>query len=100
MITPKVEIEPIYDIMMNDDGQIVLVMSAREEAPEEPIILISDSADKGILKRNPELNVSLTEMHPEAAESLRKAEMVAIIEVAEEEIKHAYEASVTISNAA
>ena len=90
-----------YDFIINEEDETMLLLYAREGAPENPSISVDIENKKAVLIRNDNDTISLDDVPDEVLDSLQDADKLLICELSIEnepeqtKIVHAYEAEVT-----
>ena len=92
--TITVEIEPAYDFLADDAGGLMLVLNARQDKPESASLVLAADGHEAVLMRGNNLAVRLTRMHPDTPARLRAASEVSVVEMAGNDIAHAYRVKV------
>ena len=87
----EVVIEPIneYDILLNEDDEVLIAIRARLGGVSKPQILY-DGADKILLYRNSEQTIYLADVPEAVREILQKVSKLLMIEVHDEAIVREY----------
>ena len=87
----EVIIEPPqeYDILLNEDGDILIAIRARLEEVSKPQMLYAGQ-DKILLYRNPTQTIFLAEIPNEVRETLKKVSKLLLVEVHDESIVREY----------
>ena len=87
----EVIIEPIneYDILLNEDDEVLIAIRARLGGVSKPQILY-DGADKILLYRNSEQTIYLADVPEAVREILQKVSKLLMIEVHDEAIVREY----------
>lgn len=90
-----------YDFLINDEDEAMLLLYARDGAPENPSIEINPEDGTAVLTRNPEDSVSLEDIPDEVLDSLQEADKLLVCELSldddekDTQIVYAYEAEIT-----
>lgn len=87
----EVIIEPVneYDILLNEDDEVLIAIRARLGGVSKPQILY-DGADKILLYRNTEQTIYLADIPQAVREVLQKVSKLLMIEVHDEAIVREY----------
>lgn len=91
----------IYDFLINDEDEVMLLLYARESSPENSIFEIDMEGKSAILIRNSEDSVSLSEIPAEIIDALQDADKLLVCELSltdnekDTQIVYAYEAEIT-----
>ena len=87
----EVIIEPVneYDILLNEDDEVLIAIRARLGGVNKPQILY-DGADKILLYRNTEQTIYLADVPEAVREVLQKVSKLLMIEVHDEAIVREY----------
>ncbi len=89
-----------YDFLINDEDEAMLLLYARDGAPENPSIEINPEDGTAVLTRNPEDSVSLEDIPDEVLDSLQEADKLLVCELSldddekDTQIVYAYEAEI------
>ena len=89
-----------YDFLINDEDEAMLLLYARDGAPENPSIEINPEDGTAVLTRNPEDSVSLEDIPDEVIDSLQEADKLLVCELSldddekDTQIVYAYEAEI------
>ena len=89
-----------YDFLINDEDEAMLLLYARDGAPENPSIEINPEDGTAVLTRNPEDSVSLEDIPDEVLDSLQEADKLLVCELIldddekDTQIVYAYEAEI------
>ena len=84
-----------YSIMQNEQGEIMLMMNAREGEPENPRF-IYDGSGTALLYRNQDSSVAFRNISEEAREPLKNVDVVLVVEVLNDDVEREYMAPVRI----
>lgn len=74
------EQEKLYDIYMNDEGEILIAIKVRDGEPVDPKI-IYDGQDLAVFYRDPEHTIALDYIHPQVRVPLTKVSSLVIAEL-------------------
>ena len=87
----EVIVEPVneYDILLNEDDEILIAIRARLGGVKSPQMLY-DGADKILLYRNPEQTIYLVDLPKPICEALTKVSQLLMVEVHDESIIREY----------
>ncbi len=87
----EVIIEPVdeYDILLNEDDEVLIAIRARLGGVNRPQILY-DGADKILLYRNQDQTIYLADVPEVVREALQKVSKLLMIEVHDESIVREY----------
>ena len=89
-----------YDFLINDEDEAMLLLYARDGAPENPSIEINPEDGTAVLTRNPEDSISLEDIPDEVLDSLQEADKLLVCELSldddekDTQIVYAYEAEI------
>lgn len=73
------ETEDFYDIIENNDGELLFSIKARQGGPERPKVIYG-GGEHALFYRSFDQTVILDYIHPEAREALRKVKSVLMVE--------------------
>ncbi len=87
----EVIVEPVdeYDILLNEDDEVLIAIRARLGGVSKPQILY-DGADKILLYRNADQTIYLSEVPEVIREALQKVSKLLMVEVHDEAIVREY----------
>ena len=87
----EVIVEPSkeYDILLNEDGEVLIAIRARLEEVSKPQILYAGE-DKILLYRNPSQTIYLADIPTEVRDSLKKVSKLLMVEVHDESVVREY----------
>ena len=87
----EVVIEPVdeYDILLNEEGEIMIAIRARLGGVNKPQILY-DGADRILLYRNADQTIYLANVPQEIRKTLEKVSKLVMVEVHDESIVREY----------
>jgi hypothetical protein len=85
--------EDIFDFVMNDRAEIMLVISSYDGAPDQPVLQI-DGGDTAIFMRDPHTKIRLPYMNPVVYPALTKAQGIYVTEMDGDDIATSYTAKV------
>lgn len=88
--------EDVYDVLENDDGDLLFVLSARGSDPDRPYLVYAGGSQAWLI-RTPGQTVYLPELHPDALEPLAKAQEVTVAELYDDDIVRGYKVPVRAS---
>lgn len=91
----QVDKEGRYDILQNDEGEILVIINAREGGPENPRFLY-DGGDTALLYRTKDSAVVFNDIAKEAHIPLKSVSTMLIVEVEGEEVAREYDVPVRI----
>ncbi len=89
-----------YDFLLNDDEEAMLLLYARENAPEKPNITINTETASAVLQRNQDDVLELEDIPEDVLEVLQDSDTLLVCELSREEneedtqIIYAYEAEI------
>lgn len=83
------EIESYYDILENEDNQLLIAIKARDSQPDSPSI-IYDGNDHALFYRDSTLAIVLDYIHPEVRQIFKEAQEVLIAEFVDSSIIREY----------
>lgn len=89
-----------FDFMVTDENDVMLLLYARDTAPENPQVRLNSAGHSVELQRNAEDTVTLQEVEDEIFENLADEETLLVCEIAptenddESEIIYTYEAEI------
>lgn len=93
----QITLEPYFDFIMNEAGELMMIMEARGEAPSPEAMLAFDGRELAYLFRDRSEIVKLTEIPEEVLGILKRIKKILVTEMDEaDEVAHSYEAEVTI----
>ena len=96
---PRVEVEKTFDIHVDDDGGLLLVLSVwGENLPLKGFVQVFEKADEAVLWRVPDCAVRLVNIPAPAAEALRKAKGITIAETEGQTMRHAYRFDIVVAD--
>lgn len=90
-----------YDFLINEEDEVMLLLYAREHAPQDPTIRIDAENKIAFLQRTSDDEITLSDIPDEALDSLAETDKLLVCELSAEEnekdtqIVYAYEAEVT-----
>ncbi len=90
-----------YDFLINEEDEVMLLLYARENSPQNPSIRIDNENRSAFLHRTPDDTITLSDIPEEALDSLAETDKLLVCELSAEEnekdtqIVYAYEAEVT-----
>ena len=90
-----------YDFLINDEDEAMLLLYVRDTAPENPQIEINIQEKSGVLTRNKDDFVTLTDIPTDVLDALQDADKLLVCELSkaaneqDTEIIYAYEAEIT-----
>ena len=90
-----------YDFLINEEDEVMLLLYAREQSPQNPSIRIDATNKTAFLQRTTEDIITLSDVPEEALDSLAETDKLLVCELSAEEnekdtqIVYAYEADVT-----
>jgi hypothetical protein len=94
----RTEIEKSFDLCVDDNGDILLILSVWGKAlPEKGFLHVAQNRDEAILWRTPKLAVRLVNIPPQAMAKLRNVPQVLIAEMEQETRQHLYRLDVVVS---
>lgn len=86
-----------YDILTNDEGQVMLIIQSREHGPDNPLLVISSAYDSmAILYRCKENAVYFDDIAEPAHQAILKVDEVWVVEVNDEEPVREYKVPVRV----
>lgn len=85
-----------YDILQNDKGEILILLSPRKGEPDYPLFLIDSISRYALLYRNHDSTVVFKSISREINVALRKNSSILIIEAIEDDIQREYSVPVDI----
>lgn len=85
----------VYDILQNNEGEILILLGSYEGAPENPRF-VYDGGDKALFYRNKENSIILNDIAKDARKPLKSVDKVIIAEADGDDIKHEYSAPVRL----
>ena len=86
-----------YDVLINDKGQVMLVIMSRENDPDKPLILVSGTYDSlAILYRCKENAVYFDDMAEDAYNAIVKVEQVWVLEMSDDDMVREYKVPVRV----
>lgn len=92
-------IEPLYELVINAGGQVMLAIMAKDGEPVQPMIIISDREPEAVLRRGGGLvDVALTDLHPDAATILRQLGELIVVESGGQGVARTYAVTVKTTN--
>ena len=95
---PKALVIPVYDIVENDRGELLLTLDQiNEDAPDAVEVMVSSRMNEAAMRRRPGEFLGLTALHPEAAKRLRQLRNILVVEMANDVIGHSYRAAITVT---
>lgn len=89
------EQEGKYDILQNDDGEILIMIAQRRGGPENPRF-VYDGGDTALLYRSRESSVFLEAVNNEARNALKAVDEVLLAELDGDEVAREYMVPVRI----
>jgi len=89
------ESEGRYDILQNEEGEVLVLIKARDGGPENPRF-IYDGGDFALLYRSKESAIMLDNIHEQARESLKSVKELYFVEVEDDEVIREYTAPARI----
>lgn len=84
-----------YSIMQNDQGEIMLLMNAREGDPVNPRF-IYDGSGTALLCRNQDSSVAIRDIDEDAREPLKNVDEILVVEVLNDDVEREYMTPVRI----
>ena len=90
-MSKKPEQESFYEIHLNQRGEIMISVRAKEGEPSSPVLLY-DGGEHALLYRTPENTILLDFIHPDARSALYEAPSVLIAETKRFKVVREYEA--------
>lgn len=90
----------IYDFLINDEDEAMLLLYVRESAPEHPTINIDFENKSAILSRNASDSVELSDIPDEIMDALEETDKLLVCELSmdadekDTQIVYAYEAEI------
>ena len=97
METAKVEQEKKFDVLCNPAGNLLIIIRARIDSEEKPVI-VYDGGEHALLYRNNENLIVLDYLHPMIRTSLYNAASVLIVEAQGSAIVREYFATIKQSS--
>ncbi|GHU01881.1 hypothetical protein FACS1894186_5470 [Alphaproteobacteria bacterium] len=96
----KTEIEDYYDILENEDKELLVAMRARAGSPRDSVLLYA-GGDSARLRRNPAVDeeILLVGLHPGVRGALKASQEILIAEFMDTSIIREYSAEVKASGA-
>ncbi len=91
----QVEQEKQFRIFKNAVGDLMFLIRARLDNPEQPRI-VYDGNDHALFYRNDKMTILLDYIHPEIREDLKRARGVLVVEIQSESIIREYAAEIKI----
>ena len=91
-----------FDFIINDEDEVMLLIYARESAPQNAVIDINSSDKTAILHRNNKDSITLQDIPEDVIDSLQDADTLLVCELSVEEneedtkIVNAYEADINL----
>jgi len=87
----EVAVEPVgeYDVLLNEDNEVLIAIRARLGGVDKPQILYAGQ-DKVLLYRNPNQTIFLIDMPQPVCEALKKVSKLLMVEVHDESIVREY----------
>ena len=87
----EIVIEPVneYDVLLNEEDEVLIAIRARLGGVTKPQILY-DGADKILLYRNPDQAIYLVDLPKVICEALKKVSKLLMVEVHDEAIVREY----------
>lgn len=89
----KIITEDYFDILENNDKELLLAISAKEEDFENPVLLYA-GGDDALLCRSKNQIVALNKIHDAVKDQLSCVTQILVAEMQEKEVKHEYVAKV------
>lgn len=92
----------IYDFIINDDDEVMLLLYARDSKPQDPLFDIDATNKKAVLYRSQDNGVNIDDLPDEILDILYGMDKLLICELSNEEndddtqIVNAYEAEIII----
>ena len=77
----KKQPQDIYELLENDNNEIMVLLYAVDSAPQDPSFTINEKRSCMILHRNPEDNVSITGLALETFQKLKKLDTLYVCEM-------------------
>lgn len=84
-----------YDILQNEEGEILIIIEARAGGPEEPRF-VYDGGKTALLYRNKDIAVVFNDIAEDAHVPLKSVSNMLIVEVENEEVVREYDVPVRI----
>jgi hypothetical protein len=88
-VTVNNESEGRYDILQNEEGEVLVMIKARDGGPENPRF-IYDGGDFALLYRSKESAIMLDNIHKQARECLKSVEELYFVEIENDEVVREY----------
>ena len=83
-----------YSILQNDNGEIMVMIDAKESEPEDPRFIYDGKM--ALLFRNFDSNVLLRNIAPEAHQALQEVDEVLVVEVLNDDVEREYVAPIRL----
>jgi len=83
------EVESYYDILENDDGELLVTIKARQGGPEKPAILYAGE-EHALFYRSADQTIILDFIHPGVRGSFRKVKELLVAELRDGSIVREY----------
>ena len=87
-LSNEVGIKGKYSILKNENGEIIVMIDAREGEPEDPRFIYDGKM--ALLFRNFDSNVLFRNIDPEAHEAMQEVNEVLVIEVLNDDVEREY----------
>ena len=84
-----------YDILQNDRGDILIILSQRNGGPENPLF-IYDGSQYALLYRSHESTVYFDDIAPEARTPLKSVSSMKIVEIENDDVVREYSVPVRL----
>ncbi len=82
-----------YDVLVNNNGELLIALKKKEGEPENSRILY-DGKEHALFYRNPSETIILDYIHPDAQTHLEKTDKVIIVEFEDDDIIREYDVPV------
>lgn len=91
-----VQVEPFYDIVEGEQGDLMLVLTAKPSRPRAPRLMV-DGSRSAVMARAPREQIVLTRLPTALTHQLTSARSVEVCEMdADGDIAHAYTARIEV----
>ena len=93
---PKKGNKSRYDILRNDEGEIMIIIEAINRRDDSPLLIMDEKANYALLYRSRESTIVFSDITEEAAKAIRKVVSVNICEIVKDDVVDEYTAPVRI----
>lgn len=80
-----------HDFLENDAGEMMLVIEAREGAPDDAVLMLAEGGEAILQRRSGDM-IRLDAVHPDAMTRLRQRAEIFVTEIDDEDILYHYRA--------